>query len=944
MSLLASWRTALRIARREARQGKGRSALVVAMIALPVLALSFAAVTYDMITLTGGEKADRTMGTADARIEWPTHRPSMQMPDPTEGSLIGDGGTFVGDGGPVEVPVERGGPDAENPLDRPGTDAELREALAGATVLPVRRGTAVVSTPNGIGEPDAVMVDAGSAMTHGYVDVMEGRAPTAADEVALTGHAMDWLGTRIGGTISVRDGDLERPYTVVGRVEFPSLLDRVLLFPYQAEAPDWFSTQSDSWLVDTPEPITWDRVLELNKEGMLVTSRAVLLDPPPDEEVPLRQQWGSYGGVDGDTLAIGVLVSGLALLEVVLLAGPAFAVSARRRQRQLALVAANGGTPAHIRRIVLADGVVLGLLGAAAGIVVGIVGAFVGRPWVAELLTHERPGGYRVYPAALAAITGLAVVTGLLAALVPAFVTARQSVVAALAGRRGVTRSRKRWIAVGIVMIGVGAVITVAGTVRYAASIMLAGLVVAELGLVLCTPALVGLISRVGRLLPLAPRIALRNAARNRAAAAPAISAVMAAVAGSVALGMIMDSDRRHGEETWSQAVPTGTVTVYIGQSFIGGQMVSTDVAEAAMRSMLPVTDVHRVGSVTCPIGTASDKFCDLQILMNDLCPQLKQLRFGELTDDDRRAAGANPYCDPRDLAWGAGGVTVDDGSAIGTLTGATGDDLRRARETLAAGGAVVSTPLSITDGLVTFAAIMPDPDAPPEEQQRGQVFVDDDGIYVPPGYVKKLVTVPGYLVTTGSGQATVVSPEVARRAGFSTQDTQLVAMTTHMPSDAEMERFRAAMQALGTWGGVETGFPNEVRPELIILIVAAALIMLGAAGVGTGLAAADGRAELSTLAAVGASPTLRRGLSLSQSAVISGLGAVLGTLAGMGAAVAIIEAGNRLPWVALWPGTPTEPVLPRLTLLVVVVAVPLVSILGAGLLTRSRLPIERRL
>ncbi|MDT5031916.1 MAG: hypothetical protein QOC94_2087, partial [Actinoplanes sp.] len=37
---LRSWRTALRIARREMRAAKGRSALVIAMIAVPVGALS----------------------------------------------------------------------------------------------------------------------------------------------------------------------------------------------------------------------------------------------------------------------------------------------------------------------------------------------------------------------------------------------------------------------------------------------------------------------------------------------------------------------------------------------------------------------------------------------------------------------------------------------------------------------------------------------------------------------------------------------------------------------------------------------------------------------------------------------------------------------------------------------------------------------------------------
>ena len=57
MSVVGSWRTALRIAAREARRAKGRSALVVGMIALPALALSFLAATYDMATLTAAERA-----------------------------------------------------------------------------------------------------------------------------------------------------------------------------------------------------------------------------------------------------------------------------------------------------------------------------------------------------------------------------------------------------------------------------------------------------------------------------------------------------------------------------------------------------------------------------------------------------------------------------------------------------------------------------------------------------------------------------------------------------------------------------------------------------------------------------------------------------------------------------------------------------------------------
>ena len=57
---------------------------------------------------------------------------------------------------------------------------------------------------------------------------------------------------------------------------------------------------------------------------------------------------------------MAMLISGLGLLEVVLLAGAAFAVGARRQTRELGLVGASGGSARHVRRIVLAQGLVLG--------------------------------------------------------------------------------------------------------------------------------------------------------------------------------------------------------------------------------------------------------------------------------------------------------------------------------------------------------------------------------------------------------------------------------------------------------------------------------------------------------------------------------------------------------------------------------------------------------
>ncbi len=955
MSFLASWRSALRIARREARRSKGRSTLVVAMIAMPVLALAFAAATSDMLNLTGAEKADRTMGTSDARISWPTHQPTLQMPDPNDGSTI--------DPEAVEVQPGDEAPAAPERLFVPGTEEELLEELPGSTVLPLRRGVTRVETPDGVGQPDAVMVDASSPLSRGYVEVLDGRAPATATEAGLTKQAMAWLQAGIGDTVTVLHPDGSRVFTVVGEVEFPSLLDRVLLFAYEADEEaigQYFEDRGSSWLVDTPQPLTWDRVVNLNEQGMIVSSRAVFEDPPADEDVPLIQRWQQEQVfVDADDLALGVIVAGLALLEVVLLAGPAFAVGARRRSRQLALVAANGGTPAHVRRIVLADGVVLGLLGAGAGIALGVAGAFMARPWIEELFAHARAGGYRVYPEALVAIAVLAMLTGMLAALVPAFVTARQSVIAALAGRRGTTRSRKRWIAVGIAMIGLGVSVTVAGTWSADTTVMLAGLVVGELGLVLCTPALVGLIARIGRLLPLAPRIALRDAARNRAAAAPAISAVMAAVAGSVALGMFLDSRAEHAQATHWQERPTGTVQVDFGYGGGGSADRETELAaiEQAIRSTLPVGDLHRVGAAICPPGIPADQGCQIEVALTDACPQLLALRTGQdLSDHERRAAAQNPACDPRGT-YGGTMVYVVDGTAVAALTGASGDDLRRAQEVLAAGGVVVRSPLYIDDGEVTLAVSTPtepddrlassaDVDAAADADRPQEPTQGPGGVWVIPGYTLDLVTVPGYQLTTAIGPGpALLSAGALAATGLDSDTSTIVATTTRMPDQAEMERAGAALQPLEAFPSVESGFTDEVEPILLILLGAAVVITIGAASVGTALAAADGRADLSTLAAVGASPTVRRGLSVSQSGVIAGLGSLLGSLAGIGAALAVLAAIAQDYGDVLWPSDgPPMPVMPWSTLLVTLVATPLLAVLGAGLLTRSRLPIERRL
>ncbi|GAA2369351.1 hypothetical protein Cme02nite_62530 [Catellatospora methionotrophica] len=893
MRWLRGWAPALRMARREALRSRGRSTLVIAMIGLPVAMMSFVAASYDMHQLTPVEELTRQAGQYDAVVEW------------------------VADG-PVSQPPLGGGYSSTGAMRQsPPTAAELLAVLpAGSTVSQVAEGGVDVFTPDGIGGVSARGADLADPRLRGYVELLSGVAPARADEVALNEGLADRLGVGPGGKIRTANPDYT--YTVTAVVEFPtSLRDTVLFRPGVLPAPT-------DWLVDTPSPVLWADVQRLNERGLVVRSRAVALDPPV---VPADDTITSTSEVE--EVALGAIMVVLIMLEVVLLAGPAFAVGARRRSRDLALVAAAGGTPAHLRRIVLADGVVLGLGAAVAAVGLGIGTAVLALPLFEQYLVHARAGGVRVFPAAQAGVVLLAVGAGLAAAMVPAFTAARQSVVTVLAGRRGVTRSRKRWITLGTVLAVGGTVIAVAGAGLRGTTAIMAGVVLGELGLVLLTPSLVGLIARAGRWLPLAPRIALRDTARNRGSAAPAISAVMAAVAGAVALGAFVGSDEQQRFDSYEPQMPIGSVLV---RQDAPDTAPPPDLARVrdAVHQALPGARTHELLSPVCA-EPAQGRGCALNL---DMPPAARCPSWNYPTKEIvHRAAIEDPRCA---LDNGTGTVqfaVVDDAAALDAISDAPAADLAQARQTLAAGGLVVADPRYVSGGMATV--IVTDwQEQTTEQAQRDPVD-------------RQPVTVPATVLPAGSLSAAfaVATPAVIKRLGLGVRRDMVLASVGHVASAGETERLNAAVHAVGgdLRVEVESGAQYVEEPMVWILGVVAALVALGAAGIATGLAAADGRADLATLGAVGASPRVRRLLSLSQSGVISGLGAVLGVLAGLGTTAVLIAATNAGGDHLIYGDAPMRLVLPWDSITIVLV-VPLVAMAGAGLLTRSRLPIERRL
>ncbi len=903
---MRSWRAALRIARRDALRARGRSALIVAMVALPVLALTGAVTLLEVYDLGPRERATRQLGAADAAY-----------------SSSGTGGPIVQH--PRSTGAYEPAGSGSQPSGKPPTDPRT-VIPRGSRVIPSRHLVARVRAHGELYSVQFHGLDYADPVAEGMVRQRAGRAPRNRQEVAVTTGLRDALALDLGDTLRVTSstggkGERSRTLTVVGVVVDPERLAKLGVVGLPGTLTANSAEQGEpagatTWLADTPTPVSWQEVRAANRKGVVVTSRSVMLDPPPPSAVPAAVR--DQSRATGMATAVGALVVAMAVLEVVLLAGAAFAVGTRRQSHQLALVAAGGGDARHVRRIVLAGGVVLGTAGAATGLALGVAGAAAAARVAAWLSLGSLPGSFGVPPLQAAGLALLGAVTGVLAALVPARGAARQDVVAALTGRRGTVRTRHRYPVIGVALFGLGAAMAGAGAaaaasanpatpMRLAALGIAGGAVVSQLGLIAAAPAIVGFASRLGRFLPAVPRIALRDAARNRARAAPAVAAVMAAVAGTSAVAVYLlsaaDSDRRAYEPKARQ----GQAIAPVGNRTPAERATVRETVSSA----LPVTRtilLYTAHPVTCTDGEPCGEVA-FREAPRYRCPQPAVESGDEAAT--ARAAGQDPRCRPR---WtGRDFAVVGNARAVDMLTGASPPKVERA---LAQGNAVVFDKKLVSGGTAYLRIVRYGRSFEHEQvtiQKVPAVYVDHE------------------LARTGG----VLPPETARQLGLTADPSRLLFGTSRMPTRDEVAEAEAALEDQGLLLRleVERGYDSKIGLTLLVLVGASAIVTLGASGIATGLALADGRADQTTLGAVGASPRIRRLLAASQAGTVSWLGSGLGILAGLVPGIAVVWAQPGLRIVIPW-----------VSLALVLAAVPLLAMFAALLSTRSRIALARRI
>lgn len=465
------------------------------------------------------------------------------------------------------------------------------------------------------------------------------------------------------------------------------------------------------------------------------------------------------------------------------------------------------------------------------------------------------------------------------------------------------------------------------------AFLVVLGIGVGEIGLVLGVGAMVTLAARAGRRLPPAVRLALRDATRHRSRTTPAVAAVTAALAGATAALLYLAAQDEAERQVYRPLTAPGTLWV----SADNGEPLTGDLSElrSVVASRIPVRgEFVTVSGPLRPDGTA----VEIQAVRaaHQVCPRPPDPPLLAGT-----AAAPDPRCDP-ELGRGPDGGDhapyVDDGSATELLTGVRDASTAAA---LAAGKVVVRNPTLLwPDGTVHLTmswdraardaggagdageATGPDPQQP-ARMRSPEIAV--------PAVVSTAPRTAGWLV---------IPPSRAAQLGLVARPVALLARPAAPPTDRQELLVDTALhdrsgQQLGLH--VERGPRSPGSVVLISTVAAALLVALIGTFTAIGLTAAESRADLATLAAVGAAPALRRRLAAVQAGIIAVPGTLLGLVGGSVAGVALLRLLRpdqsfletlAVPWTRL---------------AALGLGVPLLAVLAGFLSARSRLPVQRR-
>ena len=923
---LAGWRVAIRIARRDARRYKWRSALIVAMVGLPVLLLTSGITLMATTDISTAESVPRIMGSAQARIFDPGIGRLIQSPN-------GQSNTNSVEGGARALPVAGFASDS-------GWTTSKVQRLTGGRVISTFNATMRITLGDRRPTMQVLGIDARDRLARGMTELVSGRWASTTSEIVVTKVGVAG-GLPLEGTLTTVGADGKaRQLTVVGLATGQTELGP----PFLIALPDLVTGGTEqpgaapAFLVDRADPVTWSDVRRMNTYGLLVQSRQVFVNPPSEAELDPQIAHTIGSNQRGNDLVLLIAAVGL-FIETTLLAGPAFAVSAARQRRSLALAASNGAEARQLRRYVLGQAVVLGVVSAAIAVVAGVLLTLAGLTWWQAGHADFSAGPFEVSWPRVLGVFICAVVASMVAALLPAKGIARLDIVSILAGRSGDRHVHRGLPVVGVAAMALSGVVIIwsvasggeggNGVREY---LIVAGAIGLVLGCLMIIPALLALVGRFGTHLVLPLRLAARDTARQRGRSTPAVAAIMAAVAALTALSIGAASDTRQRQIEYRPQFPMGQGRVFLTSGQDDRAVLST------VRTYAPDLSVHSVGVV----ASSNDAPGSTLAVVAAKPPGCSDTAvFGTFGD------GAGGPVDARCVSLGAtmggphGQIQV---ISLETLVATTpvSDGERRVLQN---GGVLVFEPGLRHAGYVDFItgrtktgtaakpAAMPTvtghqrvPAAVIDRQTWKSALTDQQfGAWTLPETAAKLgwPVTPSYLELTSPSGMIPAATETA--------------LNEHL-DDANL------MQ-------VERGFHNDAWLILLILFAVAGLLVLIASLISTALSLAESQNDMATLAAVGATRHTRRGIAACQALVVAACGCLLGALVGLVPGIAITWPLTMRPLSAVGGQTDivtghTSPVIviPWMPLLGLVILVPLLAGGLAWIAVRRHPQMTRRL
>jgi len=892
-SLWPRLRADLRLAGRQSRRAWAASLLVVTLVALPMTLVTGGIVFAMSHVPTTQETITAQLGEADSWVAVLDH------PDDSRRQYLNEPTWYEQDRS------EKGG------AEPPSQHESAAPFLAGLDPIEIGIGAVTAETAGGIGAFTAVIGDAGAAVLHGRFTLLDGRAARGDGEAMVSPGALERLGARVGDALVLTEP--VGTYTITGvltRAEDAHRGEVVFLPGTPATRALQSDLSSTRWYVPEWSPSAED-VFALNREGLVVFDRHLYANP--------GEHAAPGFGMDATVwtvASLAAIVGAFCAYLVILLAGAAFSVSARRQQRALAVAASVGATRASVFRIVLLQGTVLGLVGGVAGAALG-VGLGILFLHLLDDGAAASFWGLHVPWWGIAAVTLFATIVGTLAALAPARSATRGAVIAALRGARrpvSVSAQRPLW---GMLLIGLGVATTVASGVVLAALNavevvdyghplravcivgFIAGPILLQIGVILAGHWILAQSARLLSLLGIAPRIASRDAAAHPGRIVPAFAAIAAvaflASAGLGAVGVGLGA----AERGWFYQAPVGGIAVYanVNQATTPAEVADT---ERAVRAIVDRSAPVSMGTVWTQGWMPRDEagllrepeatYVAVEIQTYTACPH----GAGCMTPVEAAITTSHllGVVEPDELAAVLGMPLADDVIAAY----ASGAPLVLDPQVLTADGEVVFV-TATHQMLDDFYAAHPD--------RSGE------------GIAYTSTTRPAVVAVDGRQrpQAVYLAPETATVLGVSVGEWQLIAGYEPEIGTAALDRLRSELsysrfptELMSFWLVKESG-PPDPAPWVWLIIGATAVLVVGAAGVALGLARVERRPDDATLAAVGGSRALRRNIAFWQALTIAGVGAITGAVAGLLPVWGVVISGEGgfnpptmadAPWLAL--------------------------------------------